>query len=180
VFALFRFCLASFVYHKNSGWLEENTHSQDAIRVSPFWSEEMPHFDCAIVRYPWTSTDDTPEISGLPMDILYLQEIETLKFKMEELCNSFTRESKRLEDALSERFEHSLDMRSVGGEGYGLTDRPSVTAPAPPEAATMQKVVDEICNEMDYDVEEEEDVLLRSCGRLFGMIFALICSHLHS
>ena len=36
VFALFRFCLASFVYHKNSGWLEENTHSQDAIRVSPF------------------------------------------------------------------------------------------------------------------------------------------------
>jgi hypothetical protein len=41
-----------------------------------------------------------------------------------------------------------------------LLDRPSVTAPAPPEAATMQKVVDEICNEMDYDVEEEEDVIL--------------------
>jgi hypothetical protein len=113
------------------------------------------------------------------MDILYLQEIETLKLKMEELCNSFAKESKRLEDALSERFEHSLDMRSVGGEGYGLTkeihaklqellERPAITLPRPPptEAAMLQEFVDGICYEADYDFEEEEDVVLTFEGGL--------------
>ena len=78
-----------------------------------------------------------------------------------------------LEDALSERFENSLDMRSVGGEGYGLTkeihaklqellERPAITLPPPlpTEAATLQEVVDGICKEAHYDVEEEEDVVL--------------------
>jgi hypothetical protein len=82
-----------------------------------------------------------------------------------------------LEDALSERFENSLDMRSVGGEGYGLTkeihaklqellERPAITRPPPlqTEAATLQEIVDEICKEADYDIEEKEDVVLTFQG----------------
>ena len=41
IFALFKLCLASFVYHKNSGWLENNAHSQNAIRCSYFWRFEI-------------------------------------------------------------------------------------------------------------------------------------------
>jgi hypothetical protein len=32
VFGMFKFCLASFIYDKNSGWMESNTHSSNAIR----------------------------------------------------------------------------------------------------------------------------------------------------
>ena len=45
IFALFKFCLASFVYHMNSGWLENNAHSQNAIRCSYLWSENIPISD---------------------------------------------------------------------------------------------------------------------------------------
>ena len=48
VFALFKNSLALFVYHKNSVWLENNAHSQNAIRCSYFWSENIPFSDCVI------------------------------------------------------------------------------------------------------------------------------------
>ncbi len=85
VFGMFKFCLASFIYDKNSGWMESNTHSSNAIRCSPFWSKEIPYADCVRVAYPWTATKDTPEITGLPVDTLYLAEIKTLLVEIAKL-----------------------------------------------------------------------------------------------
>ena len=69
VFALFKFC-ASFVYHKNSGWMENSTHSQTAIRCSYFWSEDIQFSDCIITVDSWALTRDSLEITGPPMDTL--------------------------------------------------------------------------------------------------------------
>jgi len=41
VFCLFKFCLASFVHHRK--WMEQNLHSNNLIRCSPFWSESIPY-----------------------------------------------------------------------------------------------------------------------------------------
>ena len=83
IFALFKFCLASFLFHRKSGFLDNNTHSLNAIRCSPFWSEEIPYADRVQVAYPWTATNDTPEITGLPIDTLYLTKIEELKMEIQ-------------------------------------------------------------------------------------------------
>ena len=37
------------------------------------------------MKYPWDITDDTLEITGLPLDIVLLAEIESMKRRMEEL-----------------------------------------------------------------------------------------------
>ena len=126
VLVLFKFCLALFVYHKNSGWLESNIHSQNAIKCSYFWSENIPFSDCVVTVYPWTLTKDSPKITGLPMDTLYMAKIKTLKAEMCELVVAFERESNWLENALMERFKKSLDMRSVGGMAMDRLRRSTV------------------------------------------------------
>jgi hypothetical protein len=100
VVALFKFCLASFIYHKNSGWLDSNTHSQSSLRCSPFWSEDVLHANRVRTAYPWTSTRDTPEITGLPLDTLYLAEIEFLRAGIENIRKSIVKETSRLENAV--------------------------------------------------------------------------------
>ena len=88
VYGMFKYCYSSFLFHKNSGWLDANTHSQNALRCSVFWSETCPHSHLVRIAYPWTATEDTPQIQGLPIDIMYLAKVEELKIEMKALTKA--------------------------------------------------------------------------------------------
>jgi hypothetical protein len=177
VYAMFKYCYSSFLFHKNSGWLDANTHSQNALRCSVFWSETCPHSHLVRIAYPWTATEDTPQIQGLPIDTMYLAKVEELKMEMKALTKALADESKRLEESLSRKFEEQLDLRSVGGEGYGLSRQinekleallkraDTITAhpalpPSPAQPDRLLDIVQEICGAFDGDAEEEEDVCI--------------------
>ena len=77
IFVFFKFCLASFIFHRQ--WLDENTHTSNSIHLSPFWAESIPFLSCVVIKFPWNKTDDTPGFTGLPTDVLYMAQIELLK-----------------------------------------------------------------------------------------------------
>jgi len=61
-FLLFKFCVASFMFHR--GWLDEITHEDNALHLSPFWSEPCPSASCVVTKFPWNKTQDTPEFEA--------------------------------------------------------------------------------------------------------------------
>jgi hypothetical protein len=106
VFLLFKMPIASIGYHRQ--FLEENLHSMSNLRSSIFMLETMPLQDCVTVKYPWNSTVDTPDFTGIPADILIIAKFESVMQKMEEMEAKL---SARLEDTL----RRELDGRKVGG-----------------------------------------------------------------
>ena len=119
VFGLFKMCIASFIFHRQ--WLEEHIHSTNLIRCSPFWNEAIPHADRVVTRFPWDKTTDTPAITGLPPDVLYMAEIEILRHQFAELKDAILLDSNRMIHTIIDGIENSLDRRAVGGDGYGLS-----------------------------------------------------------
>jgi hypothetical protein len=109
VFALFKTCLASFFYH--SEFLNDTLHSKSCLRTSHFMTEVMPYAVKVCVKYPWDKTSDTPEITGIPPDILILAQFESVRGEMEAMKTSMTL-----------NFEHmlksELDAREIGGSAY--------------------------------------------------------------
>jgi hypothetical protein len=108
---------------------------------------------------------------------MYLAKVEDLKIEMKALMKSLADESKHLEESLSRKFEEQLDLRSVGGEGYGLSCQineklyallkhvDTITAhpsppPSPGQPDRLLDIAEEICSSFDGDVEEEEDVCI--------------------
>jgi hypothetical protein len=61
-----------------------------------------------------------PEITGLPVDVIYLARIQDLQMEFAELKQVVLADNARMEQSIVERIEASLDRRSVGGEGYSL------------------------------------------------------------
>jgi len=125
-FRLFKFCVASFIFH--SGWLDEIPHEDNALCLSPFWTEPFPYASCVVTKFPWNKTRDTAEFTGLPMDVLNMTQVEKLKMEMNELLKSFelTRsaliaDNNRVVKEVCEKIISELDLRSVGREGYGLS-----------------------------------------------------------
>jgi hypothetical protein len=106
VFLLFKMCIASIGYHHQ--FLEENLHSMSNIRSSIFMLETMPLQDFVTVKYPWNSTVDTPDFTGIPADILIIAKFESVMQKMEEMEAKLCA---RFEDTL----RRELDERKVGG-----------------------------------------------------------------
>ena len=80
----------------------------------------MSHANLVHVAYPWTKMKDTPEILGLPLDILCLCNIEDLKIEVREITKALVYKGNRLESAFATKLEEQLDLCSVGSEGYGL------------------------------------------------------------
>ena len=121
VFCMFRACLASFLHHFD--WLNETLHSQNALRCSPFWAEkaDFPHSNCVTTRFPWNATKDTPQFTGIPIDIIYLKKIEELLLHIERLEAKIEEGNNRVIDQISNHVDKSLDDRMVGGESYGMS-----------------------------------------------------------
>ena len=108
--------------------MDEVTHEDNALQLSPFWSEPIPYASCVVTRFPWNKTQDTPEFTGLPTDVLYMTQVENLRMEMDELLKSFelmrsalVADNSRVVMEVCEKIISELDLRSVGGEGYGLS-----------------------------------------------------------
>ena len=63
------------------------------------------------MRYPWDATDDTPEITGLPPDIVLLAELESVQREMAALKAD-------LKASFKSTLVEQLDQREVGGSGF--------------------------------------------------------------
>ena len=101
--------VAAIVYHR--GYLARHLHADSILRSSLLWNEDILFEDKVVVKHPWDATDDTPEITGLPPDIVLLAELETMH-----------RDMAALKADLTSSFESTLiaqlDQREVGGSGF--------------------------------------------------------------
>lgn len=114
VFALFKMCVASLAYHRQ--FLDENLHSRSNVRMSIFFLEQIPLVEHVTVLYPWNKTSDTPEVTGIPPDILVMAEFESMRIQLREMTASITGE-------FTQTLRKELDEREVGGIAYGkMTD----------------------------------------------------------
>lgn len=118
IFYVFKSCLASLIHHRQ--WLNETIHSDNPIRLSPFWYDEVPYADHVTTRYPWTRTIDTPEFTGIPLDVLYLAKIEEQNKIIERLEQRLIDDNTRVINAVNAHVDAALDARAVGGENYGM------------------------------------------------------------
>ena len=62
--------------------------------------------------YPWNKTSDTPEVTGIPPDILVMAEFESMRIQLREMTASITGE-------FTQTLRKELDDREVGGIAYG-------------------------------------------------------------
>ena len=94
ILSVFKMCIASLIFHRE--WLDENIHTGNPLRCSPFWSEVIPFSDHVMTRFPWNRTVDTPEITGLPIDVLYMVKVESLKLEFQIFKDAVLRDNERL------------------------------------------------------------------------------------
>ena len=118
IFYMFKTCLASLIYHRS--WLNRTIHDENAIRISPFWYEDIPYAHQVTTCYPWTRTEDTPEFTGIPVDVLYLAKIEEQTKKIAELEQRLIEDNNRVINTVTKHVDDALDARAVGGESYGM------------------------------------------------------------
>ena len=79
------------------------------------WKYDIPFEDKIVVKYPWDATDDTPEITGLPLDTVLLAKLESMQLKMKAMLDE---QHARFESTLNDQ----LDRREVGGSNYARGD----------------------------------------------------------
>jgi hypothetical protein len=107
--------------------LDEITHEDNALRLSPFWSEPFPCASCVVTKFPWNKTRDTPEFTGLPTDVVYMTKVENLKMEMDELLKMFgfmrsalVADNNRVVKEVCDKIVSELDLRSVGSKRVWL------------------------------------------------------------
>ena len=109
VLAVYKMMMASVVHHRK--YLEEHLHPDSILRCSPFWTDDMPFPEKVVVKYPWDATRETPEITGIPPDIVLLAEMESLQRTMQDL-------KEELKSSFKSTLVEQLDQREVGGSGF--------------------------------------------------------------
>ena len=109
IFAVHKMAVAAIAYHRT--YLDEHLHPDSILRSSSIWSNDIPFDDKVVVKHPWDSTDDTPEITGVPLDIVLLVELESMHRKMAALKAD-------LKSSFEATLIKQLDQREVGGSGF--------------------------------------------------------------
>ena len=108
VFALFKTCIASLVFHRQF-FLDSNLHPTPALIVLVFYSETIPHSGNVTTKYPWNSTVDTPQFTGLPVDCIYMEKLERLRMEMEESKMTMISGHNRVIREVTTNFGEELD-----------------------------------------------------------------------
>ena len=70
VFGMFRMCVAALVQYND--FLKEHLHRNSMARISIFLTETIPLANFATTKYPWNKTRATPEMTGIPADMLLM------------------------------------------------------------------------------------------------------------
>ena len=63
--------------------------------------------DCAVIAYPWNSTESTPKITGVPPHVILMSKMEDLVMKFDKMRGD-----------IKDDFGGMLDKRGVGGSEY--------------------------------------------------------------
>ena len=97
------FLLACLCYHYE--YLRENLHPRNQLLNSPIFSHCPKSLrECAVVKFPWNKTRDTPFLTGVPPHILIMSDMKRFETRLDEV----------LADLMS-GFKEELDKRDVGG-----------------------------------------------------------------
>ena len=119
---------ASICYHHD--YLQQNMHQNSPFRSSSFFKDVPVRFRrCAVVKYPWNKTSDTPMFTGIPPHVsilvqneMMIQEIRSLKETLSKCINTefdergvgctdfYTRQIEKKMDELHAKFDHSHDI----------------------------------------------------------------------
>ena len=103
---LIDYLFASICFHQD--YLSSNLHTECRFRASSFFRDIPQEFlDCAMIAFPWNSTQDTPKITGVPPHVLLIS-------KVEELLQKFS----ALRVDIKGDIGGMLDIRGVGGSEY--------------------------------------------------------------
>ena len=88
--------------------MNEYLHTQCRFRASALF-RDIPQkiLDCAVIAYPWNSTEFTPKITGVPPHVLLMSKMENLLIKFDKMRGD-----------IKEDFNGVLDNRGVGGSEY--------------------------------------------------------------
>lgn len=106
VFALFKMCIASMAHNRQ--FLNDHLHTKSKLRLSRFLIDDIPHSECVTICYPCNKTTDTPEIPGVPPDVLILSEFEDMRQQFRNLEES-------MKTHFNEALKRELNDRDVGG-----------------------------------------------------------------
>jgi hypothetical protein len=167
VFALFKMCIASMAHNRQ--FLSDHLHTKSKLRLSRFLTDDIPHSDCVTIRYPWNKTTDTPEITGIPPDVLILSEFEDMRQHFRNLEES-------MKTHFNEALTRELNNRDVGGSSYSrmtemmdkmesMMDR--LNARSLPLNTTTNETESEIVNDYynnECYVEDDDDIVLTVQG----------------
>jgi hypothetical protein len=102
-------------------WLDENTHVDNELHLSPFWSELIA-FACCVVtaRFPLNKTLNTPQNYGLCMlqvENLNLAMNKLIKFEL--MRDALFVNNSRVVIEVHEKTVKEFDLQSVVGESHG-------------------------------------------------------------
>jgi hypothetical protein len=106
VHRIFYFCFASLCFHAD--FLKRVLHDRSKLRASHFFTHiPLDIQSAATVKYPWTSTQATPTLTGLPPHITILANFERMIAEMETTKN-----------AILAGVEAELDRRRIGSQSH--------------------------------------------------------------
>ena len=80
-------------------------------RTSISLTEKIPLANFVTTKYPWNKMSATPEITGIPADVLLVANMEDMKVIISDLKSSLGKSFKTTLD-------RELDSREVGGSTY--------------------------------------------------------------
>ena len=109
IFAVHKMAIAAITHHRQ--YLDSHLHPDSILRSTQIWSEDIPFAEKVVSKHPWDSTDETPEITGIPPDIVLLAEMEGMQRKVADLL---AEQKASFESMLV----NELDRRDVGGSGF--------------------------------------------------------------
>ena len=109
VFGMFRMCVPALVYYNDL--LKEHLHRNSMARMSIFLTEKIPFAKFLTTKYPWNKTSASPEMSGIPADVLLMANMEDMKVIIYYLKYS-------LKTSFKTTLASQLDVREVGGSTY--------------------------------------------------------------
>ena len=138
VFLLFKTCLASLNYHRD--FVNTSLHTNSCLRTNHFVTKEMPFIGKLTVKYPWNKTSATPEITGMPPDVIILSKFERLTEDMAQLKEDIA-------TIFSVILRSELDEREIGKSAYG-------------QVLSMVNKADEMMKKMDSMMEEVQKTWL--------------------
>ena len=75
--------IATIAHHRQ--YLDSHLHQDSVLRSTQLWSEDIPFAEKVVSKHPWDSTDETPEITGIPPDIVLLAKMEGMQRKVADL-----------------------------------------------------------------------------------------------